>query len=385
MTADLKELFSSFSIPGSIQGISQIKRGHINDTYLSVWRGQRGERRYVHQRVNGSIFKDPQGLMRNVERVLSHVRRKVSVERLHSEETALELVPSKEGRPWVEDREGSIWRTYLFIEDSSSYDVCTGTEIAFEAARAFGRFQSYLLDLPYSDLVATIPGFIDSAKRFAALKNEVARDVHGRVAEAERELAFALGREEAGTLIMSALTSTLVPWRSTHNDLKLNNVLFSAKTGRFMCVVDLDTCMPGSVLFDFGDLARSTAVGCGEDEQDFSKVQVNLPLFEALLNGYLADLGGSLTEAELEFLPTAPKVVALTLGVRFLTDFIGGDTYFKVSHPRHNLERARTQFKIVERMEEASELMKGAAKRAAASALRVPRSGKSELVRATGG
>jgi len=345
------EVLNTFDIPGSIVSIEELKRGHINRTYVAVWEGAGHRKRYVHQVVNHRVFQDIEGLMRNLDVVTSTLREMKARGRLRSDEVTLTLIKARSGARFLQDEAGEFWRTFEFIEDTVSYDVCPSLAVAAEAAAILGRFQRSLVELDPTSFAETIPHFLDGGRRYDTFRQAVVENPKGRVSECQREIDFALERAEFGGSLMQALKGGILPLRVTHNDTKLNNVLFDRSGKRALCLLDLDTCMAGTALFDFGDLVRNTAVPCAEDEQDVSKVQFDMELYRAICQGYLAEVGELLTPAEKERLATAPRNLALILGVRFLTDYLLGDTYFRIHRAQHNLERARTQFQIVRMME----------------------------------
>ena len=336
-----------FNIPGKMLALHPFKVGHINETFVSVWLQDGCERRYLHQLVNNYVFRDIAGLMRNVEQVVAHIKEKTPTD----PSATLTIIPTLEGKSFMRDPEGKHWRTYVYIENSITYEMCPGSREAYEAARAVGQFLSHLADLPPHNFCDTIPMFHHFPNRFKMLHKTIGKDVEHRMTGAQAEIDFALSREKGAGVIISKLGSGELPLRVTHNDLKLNNVLFDKASGKGLCVVDLDTCMPGSSLYDFGDLVRSVGVSTKEDETDLSKVTVNLDFFKQLARGYVEATRGVLTQPEVSLMHIAPRLLALALGVRFLTDHLAGDIYFKIHHANHNLERARTQFKIVSEME----------------------------------
>jgi Ser/Thr protein kinase RdoA (MazF antagonist) len=290
--------------------------------------------------------------MANVERVCAHAYAKLKhAGAPDAERRTLRLIPTKSGRAWHIDASGNRWRCYHFIEGATGHDVVRSPEQAYAAAKSFGAFQSLLADLPGGRLHETIPDFHHTPSRFARFQRALAQDAHGRAAFAVPEIAFALARAHEVGVVVDALRDGTLPERVTHNDTKLNNVLLDDITQEGVCVIDLDTVMPGSVLYDFGDLVRTSTSPAAEDETDLSKVRMQFPMFEALVKGYLASAGGFLTPKEKELLPFAGKLITFEIGLRFLTDWLEGDTYFKIKRPTHNLDRARTQFKLVESIE----------------------------------
>jgi len=352
-----ESVIHGFCIEGAFLDIKPLLIGHINRTYLSHWDLNGRRVRFIHQRINHLVFRDVPSLMENIRLVTEHIERRIRESAVCSEDCTLHIIPAHGGAPYLRDEEGNYWRTYDFIEETDNFGLCTGPEQAREAARACARFQLYLLDLPPERLRASIPGFQNVPARIAALKEASRRAATSRLEQAREALAFALQREKQACRLEEALGSGAVPLRPVHGDLKINNILFSRRTGRGICLLDLDTCMPGTVIYDFGDFVRSAGVPSAEDEQDFSKVYLDEEIFRELAGGYLEVLGPHLTSGELELLAFGPRLLALSLGVRFLTDYLNGDTYFAVKRPAHNLERARTQFRILESMEEKADFM----------------------------
>jgi len=345
-------IWSQFQICGEFLDAAPCGSGHINDTYC-VNVDQAGTRvRYLLQRINHRIFKNPVALMDNIQRVTAHLAEKLSAETDRCRR-ALTVIPSRAGPPFVLDQNGNYWRAYLFIEKARTYDAVESTSQAFEAAKAFGRFQKVLADFPAPRLSDTIPDFHHTPQRFAALENAIERDAVNRAQLAQPEIHFALSHQA----MVGVLLDANLPERVTHNDTKLNNVMIDDATGEGICVIDLDTVMPGLVLYDFGDMVRTTTSPAKEDEKDLSKVRMQFPMFEALVRGYLTATAGFLTPMEKKLLPFSGKLITFEIGLRFLTDFLAGDTYFKVHRENHNLDRCRTQFKLVESIEQQEEEM----------------------------
>lgn len=346
------EVLKKFAIEGEILEIEELKRGHINRTYVATWGNHSRRTRYVHQVVNHRIFRDIDALMNNLDLVTTQLQKAKKAGQLRDDEVTLSLVRSIDGRTYLQDDQGEYWRTFEYLEGTATYDVCPSADVARESAAILGRFQRCLFDLDPELVKDTIPNFHHGGKRFEAFEVEVRENRKGRAESCAPEIAFALDRREFASTLIDNLTSGAITRRVCHNDVKLNNVLFDGYGSRAVCLLDLDTCMPGSLLFDFGDLARNTAVPSAEDEQDLSKVLIDMGLYTAICEGYLGEVGSFLTEQELKLMAVAPRVLALTLGVRFLTDYLSGDTYFRTHRPLHNLERARTQFQVVRLMEE---------------------------------
>ena len=349
------EALKRFAIDGELVHIEELKRGHINRTYVGTWSFKGERRRYVHQVVNHRIFTDIKGLMSNLAIVLDSVHAAIERGQGRLGDVTLGIVPTVDGESYVQDSKGEYWRTMPFIEKTASFDVCPSTHVAEEAGAILGRFQRSLLSVDPHQLTETIPHFLNSEKRFSALREAISADRFSRTGECAKEIDFALSLEVEGRSLNDGLESGRFPLRVSHNDMKLNNVLFDETGTRAICILDLDTCMAGTVLYDFGDLVRNTAVPCAEDEQDFSQVRVDCELYRSICGGYLREAGSILTQLELEHLARAPRVLALILGVRFLSDYLSGDTYFRTHRRAHNLERARTQFEIVRAFARAEE------------------------------
>lgn len=350
---DAVAIAREFSLSGEIVSASPYGSGHINDTFKVEVKAEGGPRRYVLQRINHNVFRRPDELMANVERVCAHTYAQLKQSGApDADRRTLRLIPTLASKAWHIDAAGNRWRCYHFIEDATGHDVVRSPEQAYAAAKSFGAFQALLADLPGDRLHETIPDFHHTPSRFARFQQALAKDTHGRAAAAVPEIAFALARAHEVTVVVDALRDGTLPERVTHNDTKLNNVLLDDVTQEGVCVIDLDTVMPGSVLYDFGDLVRTSTSPAAEDETDLSKVRMQFPMFEALVKGYLESADGFLTPKEKELLPFAGKLITFEIGLRFLTDWLEGDTYFKIKRPTHNLDRARTQFKLVESIED---------------------------------
>lgn len=341
-----------FMLSGEIVSASPYGSGHINDTYKVDVIADGGPGRFVLQRINHKVFRRPDELMANVERVCAHAYAKLKEAGTpDAERRTLRLIPTLEGKAWHIDPAGNRWRCYHFIEGATGHDVVRSPAQAYAAAKSFGAFQSSLADLPGGRLHETIPDFHHTPARFADFLQALARDAHGRAGAAGPEIAFARARAHEVGVVVDALRDGTIPERVTHNDTKLNNVLLDDITQEGVCVIDLDTVMPGSVLYDFGDLVRTSTSPAAEDETDLAKVRMQFPMFAALVKGYLEATRGFLTPKEKALLPFAGKLITLEIGLRFLTDWLEGDVYFKVKRPTHNLERARAQFRLVESIE----------------------------------
>jgi aminoglycoside phosphotransferase (APT) family kinase protein len=354
MTSDLNVSAAarSFEIDGEFIEAQPYGSGHINDTYRLFFKNVGAPFCNILQRINHNIFKNPEALMQNVERVTAHLATIVADEP-DWRRRALRLIPARDGRGWHVDAAGNHWRAYRFIERARTYDAVESTEQAFQAGRAFGRFQQQLAGLPAPRLHDTIPDFHHTPKRFTALEQAIAADTAGRAALAKAEIDFALAHKPMASVLLDAK----LPERVTHNDTKFNNVMLDDVTGEGICVIDLDTVMPGLAPYDFGDMVRTTTSPAMEDERDLRKVTMQFPMFEALVRGYMSSAGEFLTREEKALLAFSGKLITFEIGTRFLTDYLAGDTYFKVHREGHNLDRCRTQFKLVESIEEQEERM----------------------------
>ena len=354
----LRSVIGDFVIYGDLTGLERYGSGHINDTYLSTFEQAGRPVRYIHQRINDNVFKDPVSLMENVRRVTEH-QAAVCASMFHGEFSRrhLTLIPTKSGGWWVRDADGKVWRTYLFIEGASTHDVVRTEAQAESAARAFGSFASQLAELPGGPLSETIPRFHDSEFRFSQLRDAVAKDASGRVAECGYEIEFFEDRAGEMGIVNAKIADGTLPIRVTHNDTKLNNVLIDDVNGEGVCVIDLDTVMPGTALYDFGDLVRTSTSQAAEDERDLSLVSMRAFMFDALARGFLEG-ATFLTDTEREMLPIGAKLIVMNIGMRFLTDHLSGDTYFKIHRPGHNLDRCRTQVRLTKSIEDHMEQMK---------------------------
>ena len=349
---DIATLAAGFRMPGDYISHAACGHGHINDTY-EVRVNQAGTPvRYILQRINHTIFTRPELVMENIHRVTTHITEKLYASQATDiYRRVLTLVPCRDGRLWHHDAAGNHWRAYLYVEGAEAHSHVNSTALAEEAAKSFGRFQHLLSDLPLPRLADTIPDFHHTRSRYDALQQAAVEDRAGRRQSVAAELDWCREREAAVDVLLNAQAAGLLPERITHNDTKINNVMIDHHTGEGICVMDLDTVMPGLVLYDFGDLVRTTTISTAEDEQDTSLVQMRLPMFEALVRGYLASARSFLTDAEIDHLVFSGKLITMETGLRFLTDYLNGDLYFKTRHPQHNLERFRVQAKLVESIE----------------------------------
>ena len=354
----LLDISRQFQIHGEILHAEPCKVGHINETYTATYDQGGTKVRYIHQRINHDVFKDPAGVMDNLLRVTTHLREKLAAKGTKNlTRRALTVVPTRDGRSFYKTGAGQYWRTFVFIEGVRTFEAVESPTQAFQAGKAFGEFQSLLVDLPGGRLVETIPHFHNTRKRFDALVAAIAADKANRAASAKAEIAWALQQEPMVDTVLTALAKKRIPERVTHNDTKFNNVMLDVESGEAMCVVDLDTVMPGSPLYDFGDMIRTTTSPTLEDELDLAKVRMCLPMFKGLARGYLEAAGGFLTKNERALIAFSGRLITYTIGLRFLTDYLHGDVYFRVHRPQHNLDRARTQFRLVESIARQEEAM----------------------------
>lgn len=348
---DIQEIAQHFQLPGSFRSAVPLVKGHINDTFVATFVEGAREIRYIIQHVNQGVFHDPPALMDNVVRVTSHQRKKLMEAGVQDvDRRVLTLVPAKAGGFWHVDGRGNTWRAYVFIEKASTFEVIHDPGVAFQAARAFGTFQKQLVDLPGGRLHDTIPDFHNTPKRFEALEKAIAADRANRASQLKPEIEFALRHRDHVRVLTDHQAAGRIPERNTHNDTKVNNVMLDDTTGEGICVIDLDTVMPGLVLYDFGDLVRSATNSAREDEQDLARVEMQMPVFEAIARGYLETAGDFLNRAEREHLAFSGLLISFEVGIRFLTDYLEGDVYFKTHRPGHNLDRCRVHFKLSDSM-----------------------------------
>ncbi len=353
-SVDLAAVAKGFPLPDRMRRGEAHGSGHINDTFLLEFDQAGAPVRYILQRINDRVFKDVPALMDNIARVTAHVARGVAAAAASAgapARRALTLVPARDGRPYHRDEHGGWWRCYVFIEGARTHDIIEHPRQAREAARAFGGFQQLLVDLPGGRLHETIPFFHDTRRRFDALRRAIENDAQGRAGAIAEDIAFALARESMVDALLDLQARGEIPERVTHNDTKLNNVMIDDATGEGVCVIDLDTVMPGLALCDFGDMVRSATNAAAEDERDLARVHARLPVFEALVEGYLSAARSFLNEAEIARLAFSGRLITFEIGMRFLTDHLEGDVYFKIKRPGHNLDRARNQFALLRSLE----------------------------------
>ena len=353
MCKELQTVIDAFAFDGPIVKNESFGNGHINDTLLlTTAKGTQ----YILQKMNTYVFTNPQGLMENVFGVTEYLKKRIVEQGGDPNRETLTFIQTRSGDLYYNGPEGAF-RAYRFQSDLFALNAARNAQDFYASGKAYGRFQSLLGDYPADTLHETIPHFHDTPQRMQQLKAAIEKNAAGRKDTAQEEIAFALEREASCGIVMDLQARGALPVRVTHNDTKLNNVLLDPKTGEGVCVIDLDTVMPGQAIFDFGDSIRYGASTAAEDEPDLSKVHLDLELFDAYTRGFLEGCNNVLTPAEKSLLPTGAWMMTLECGVRFLADYLNGDVYFKTSYPTHNLVRARTQFKLVLEMEEKQDQM----------------------------
>ena len=345
----LRQAIDAFAFELPAGEAERFGAGHINDTF-AVWSADRS-RRWIVQRINTDTFTDPAGLMENITGVTADLRRQIEARGGDAGRETLNVIPTRDGRAYYTDPDGGAWRAYVFVEGTVCLQKVENERDFYTVAETFGHFQKQLAGYPAATLHETIARFHDTPNRYANFEKALAADVMGRAREIGPEIAFIRAREADCHVLVDQLAAGVLPLRVTHNDTKLNNVLIDQATGKGICVIDLDTVMPGLSAYDFGDSIRFGANDCAEDEPDQSKVHFSLHLYKVFAEGYLAAAGSAMTEAERRSLPWGAKLMTLECGIRFLTDYLEGDHYFKISRPDQNLDRARTQFTLVAGME----------------------------------
>lgn len=343
-----------FSISGEITEIRPFGNGHINDTIriVSVDKVE-GKNTYILQTINSLIFKKPAKVMSNIEKVINHLKKKITDPR-----GTLEIIPTTDGKTFFMDEYGHYWRMYRFIEDAICIESPESTEDFYECGVAFGKFQRDLSDFPAEELFEVLPDFHNTVKRYEIFLKAVKEDKVGRAERAMKEIAFITERADFYSVLAKAHSEGKLPLRVSHNDTKTNNAMLDKATRKALCVIDLDTIMPGFSVTDFGDAIRSGAATAAEDEKDITKVNFDLDMFASFAKGFLTGTGGQLENSEIMLMPEGAKMMTIECGMRFLTDFLQGDTYFKTKYPDHNLTRCRTQLKLVFDMEQNFDKMK---------------------------
>ncbi len=353
MSMDLNRILSHFALE---YGSVPYGNGHINDTYLST------PTRYILQRINTNIFTDPEALMENIEKVTAFLGKKIAAAGGNPTRETLTVIPTTDGKNFYRAEDGSCFRVYTFIDSTKSIEGDKTLTDLYNAGKGFGKFQQMLSDYPAETLHETIKDFHHTPKRVEALKKAIAEDKAGRAASVQSEIAFALEHASCADTVVNGIESGEILLRVTHNDTKINNILFDEVTGEAVAVIDLDTVMPGSMLYDFGDALRMGGSTAAEDETNLDVVHFDKACFESFAKGYLSETKEVLTEKEVELLPFSVKLMTYECGIRFLTDYLNGDTYFKIHREQHNLDRARNQFKLVAELNELENELKALVK-----------------------
>ena len=349
---NIDEILANFTFEGEYTGFYVLTNGHINNTFVLEFRNEFEQiNSYLLQQINTNVFKNPDQLMENIVGVTAYLRKMIVEKGGDPKRENLNVIFTNDGKSYFHDDEDRYWRCYDFITESYTCQRIEDPLVFYNAARAFGKFQCMLADYPIDKLYETIPNFHNTVSRFADLKKAIETNAAGRADTARPEIDFALAREADTGVLLDLLDAGKIPLRVTHNDTKLNNVMFDETSNEGICVIDLDTVMPGLSLYDFGDSIRFGASTAAEDEKDCSKVELDLELYEQYTRGYLSAAGKSLTPCEIEYLPFASKLITFECGIRFLGDYLNGDTYFRTAYDDHNLVRCRTQFALVADME----------------------------------
>ncbi len=348
---DFPSIVPRFQLQGEFVRAAPYGEGHINDTYLVDLRAADGApRSVILQRINHAVFRNPAELMANMARVVTHLQCKIVAAGGDPKRETLTLIPTQEGEVFHRTERGDYWRACVYIENASTYQIPQSLQQVFNVAFAYGTFSRMLADFPAAPLYDTIPDFHNTPMRFKALVGAIERDAYNRARNVRPEIGFALQRADDTRALVDLIEQGDLPLSVTHNDTKLNNVLIDDQTGRGLCVIDLDTVMRGTALYDFGDAIRSIANTAAEDERDLARVHFSLEVFQHYTQGYLEAVGDSLTPAEIDHLPFSAHLMTLECGMRFLTDHLEGDTYFRTTRAGQNLDRCRTQFKLVQEM-----------------------------------
>jgi Ser/Thr protein kinase RdoA (MazF antagonist) len=354
----LTSIISQFSISGTFIKAERFGAGLINDTYLCEFQEGGTARKYILQRINTTVFTHPEQVMQNVEAVTTHIIKRLRAEGVADPYAVTPaLISTRSNRTFLHDDQGAYWRMFHFIESGAVYDTVLDAKHAYEIGRGVGRFQSLVMDLLPSTLHDTLPGFHHTPLYLKQFDDALSADVKHRSTETREEMSFVSRRRALAPVLTTLMEAKQLPFRVVHNDPKVNNIMIHKKSGEALCMLDLDTVKPGIVHFDFGDCVRSAANPAGEEAKDLSSVKVDMVLFEAIAGGYLREAGAFLTKKERELLSQSVKVITFELGLRFLADYLRGDTYFKTTYPIQNLHRARVQFRLLESIEEMEDRM----------------------------
>lgn len=353
------EALKKFNFEGDIIRVVPFGSGIINDTFLVVCNDKDGNKnQYILQKINNLIFKNINQLMENYCNICDYLKAVISKRGGDVDRQTITVVPTKKGKNFYCDSMGNCWRSIKFIKNTVTYDVSESPQDFYKVGRTFGKFQNMLSDYNAAKLYETIPNFHNTKERYKSFIKSVEIDKVNRLDNVINEVNFIIERKEDTSILLDLLEKGELPLRVTHNDTKISNILMDATTKEGICVIDLDTIMPGLSLYDFGDAIRSGATHVLEDEKDLNKVFIDLEFFEAFTKGFLEETANSLTEKEIELLPMSVKVITLEQGMRFLTDYLNGDVYYKTSYNNQNLDRTRTQLKLVKDIEEKLDEMK---------------------------
>lgn len=358
MKQDLTKIINVFDFQGENVSYERLFRGHINETYVVTNKIDSDIIRYIIQRVNTTIFHDPVGLMKNIKGITEFIRNTITAQGGDVQRCTLDIIPVKGGGFYYIDDEGGFWRAYSYIENSVSYDIVSDINLMYKAGVALGDFQKILAEYPADTLSETIVDFHNTVSRYTNFEKAVESNLSGRRDNVLEEIKFVRERKNICSVLIDKIREGSIPIRVTHNDTKINNILMDDKTNDVLCFIDLDTVMPGSALYDFGDSIRFAASSGAEDERDLDKIWMRIDYYKAYAQGYLSVMSKELTREEIELIPESCILLTLECGMRFLTDYINGDVYFGIHYPEHNLDRARTQFKLVEDMENKFDEMK---------------------------
>jgi len=355
-----EEIVKKFNIQGNLVDLQQKTNGIINKTYVATYDENGEKTRYLIQQINNNVFKNPYELMENIEGVTSFLQKQMDIEH-DKKHKVLKVIKTVDNNNLLvtPNSEGvnEFYRAYNFIENSICYETSENPEVVYNTGKAFGNFQKLLDNYPMDKLAETIKDFHNTKKRFEKFEQSVKNDVVKRAKNVEKEIKFILDRKDLSGAVVDKLENKKIPLRVTHNDTKVNNVMMNKETKDFLAVVDLDTVMPGSGLYDYGDGVRSAASNASEDEKDLSKVFIRKDLFEKYTDGYLSEVASCMTKDEVELMGTSIRLITFELALRFLDDYLNGDTYFKCNYEQHNLDRARNQIKLVENIESNIEYM----------------------------
>jgi len=347
---DIADIIGLFAIEGELEKVKANKEGHINSTFISTFKWNGNHDKYTHQKLNDAVFTRPEEVMDNIQRVTSHIQSKVA-HLPDKDKRCLKLVQTKGHQWYAYDDEDNLWRTYHFIDGVNTYPFLDDRHLAYRFGEAVGTFQQHLSDFPADQLHTTIAKFHHMGNRYSQLRQAVSDNKAGRLDSVQAELEFFLENEERGMVLTNALEAGQVPLRVTHNDTKINNILFDQTSGEGVCVIDLDTVMSGTILFDTGDMLRTGSITASEDEQDLSKVKCDEELFIQMVKGYRSVADNFLTQSERSLIAESGRATTQIMGVRFLTDYLNGDVYYHIERPSHNLDRARTQIALMQDMD----------------------------------